>query len=175
MSLTKVDSCENQRKIINLLNRIYYEIDKYLYAPYYVSFSLVSIMTRINLVPPEELCDQHLLAEHRELTRIPNAVAKGKFHLKGQSTEYKLGEGHVRFFFNKLAFLKKRYDALHAECKARGFNVQYIWNETLPDDPSLWLDYEATEAALQINRERIQERMPLKARFTPHLPKSGQK
>ena len=115
------------------------------------------------------------MAEHRELTRIPNAVAKGKFHLKGQSTEYKLGEGHVRFFFNKLAFLKKRYDALHAECKARGFNVQYIWNETLPDDPSLWLDYEATEAALQINRERIQERMPLKARFTPHLSKSGQK
>ena len=101
-------------------------------------------MTRINLVPPEELCDQHLLAEHRELTRIPNAVAKGKYHLKGQPAEYKLGEGHVRFFFNKLAFLKKRYDALHAECKARGFNVQYIWNETLPDDPSLWLDYEAT-------------------------------
>ena len=96
-------------------------------------------MTRINLVPPEELCDQHLLAEHRELTRIPNAVAKGKYHLKGQPAEYKLGEGHVRFFFNK------------------------------------WLDYEATEAALQINRERIQERMPLKARFTPHLPKSGQK
>ena len=103
-------------------------------------------MTRINLVPPAELCDQHLLAEHRELTRIPNAVAKGKYHLKGQPAEYKLGEGHVRFFFNKLAFLKKRYD-----------------------------DYEATEAALQINRERILERMPLKARFTPHLPKSGQK
>jgi len=41
MSLTKVDSCENQRKIIHLLSRIYYEIDKYLYAPYYVSFSLV--------------------------------------------------------------------------------------------------------------------------------------
>lgn len=53
--------------------------------------------------------------------------------------------------------------------------MQYIWNETLPDDPSLWLDYEATEAALQINRERIQERMPLKARFTPHLSKSDQK
>lgn len=97
MSLTKVDSCENQRKIINLLSRIYYEIDKYLYAPYYVPFYLVSLMTRINLVPPEELCDQHLLAEHRELTRIPNAVAKGKYHLKGQPAEYKLGEGHVRF------------------------------------------------------------------------------
>lgn len=48
-------------------------------------------MTRINLVPPAELCDQHLLAEHRELTRIPNAVLKGKFSLDGQPNEYKLG------------------------------------------------------------------------------------
>ena len=125
-------------------------------------------MTRINLVPPAELCDQHLLAEHRELTRIPNAVAKGKYHLKEQPTEYKLGEGHVSFFFNKLAFLKQRYDALHAECKARGFNVQYIWNENLPDDPALWQDYQASEQALQLNRQRIRERMPQKARFTQH-------
>ena len=95
-------------------------------------------MTRINLVPPAELCDQHLLAEHRELTRIPNAVAKGKFHLQGQPADYKLGSGHVRFFFDKLAFLLQRYDALHAECRARGFKVQYIWPaDTLPADPAL--------------------------------------
>ena len=125
-------------------------------------------MTRINLISPKELCDQHLLAEHRELTRIPNAVAKGKFHLKGQPEEYKLGEGHVRFFFNKMAFLKRRYDELHTECKARGFNVQYIWPETLPSSPELWLDYQPTDAALEINRQRIQERMPPKARFTAH-------
>lgn len=123
-------------------------------------------MTRINLVPPQELCDQHLLAEHRELTRIPNAVAKGKFSLKGQPIDYKLGEGHVRFFFNKLGFLKKRYDLLHTECKARGFNVQYFWQNELPTDPNLWLDYEPTEQALKANRERIAERMPAKARFT---------
>lgn len=125
-------------------------------------------MTRINVVPVEELCDQHLLAEHRELTRIPNAVAKGKFHLKGQPTDYKLGEGHVRFFFNKLTFLKKRYDLLNQECKKRGFNVQYIWPDNLPDDPALWLDYQVTEAALSINRERIQQKMPAKARFTAY-------
>lgn len=123
-------------------------------------------MTRINLVPVEELCDQHLLAEHRELTRIPNAVAKGKYHLCGQPLDYKLGEGHVRFFFDKLSFLKKRYDLLHQECKQRGFNVQYIWPENLPDDISLWKDYEPTENALKINRTRIEERMPAKARFT---------
>ncbi len=47
-------------------------------------------MTRINLVPPSELCDQHLLAEYRELTRIPNLVAKGKFSLENQPSDYKL-------------------------------------------------------------------------------------
>ena len=61
-------------------------------------------MTRINLVPPEELCDQHLLAEHRELTRIPNAVAKGKYHLKGQPAEYKLGEGMCAFSLTNWRF-----------------------------------------------------------------------
>ncbi|MFZ7224397.1 pyrimidine dimer DNA glycosylase/endonuclease V [Avibacterium avium] len=123
-------------------------------------------MTRINVVPPQELCDQHLLAEHRELTRIPNAVAKGKYNLAGQPADYKLGEGHVRFFFNKLQFLKNRYDLLHQECKARGFNVQYFWPENLPQDPSLWQDYQPTENALTLNRERIQLRMPKVARFT---------
>lgn len=73
-------------------------------------------MTRINLVDPSELCDQHLLAEHRELTRIPNAVARGRFSLVGQPADYKLGEGHVRFFFDKLAFLQRCYAALHEEC-----------------------------------------------------------
>ncbi|QGM81304.1 pyrimidine dimer DNA glycosylase/endonuclease V [Otariodibacter oris] len=125
-------------------------------------------MTRINVVPVTELCDQHLLAEHRELTRIPNAVAKGKYNLNGQPLDYKLGEGHVRFFFNKLTFLKRRYDALHEECKKRGFNVQYIWPTELPTDPALWLDYQVTEQAIKLNRERIQLRMPQKARFTPY-------
>ncbi|MFC2754041.1 MAG: pyrimidine dimer DNA glycosylase/endonuclease V [Cardiobacterium sp.] len=123
-------------------------------------------MTRINLVPPQELCDQHLLAEHRELTRIPNAVARGRYHLRGQPVAYCLGAGHVRFFYNKLAFLQHRYQALHAECRARGFNVQYIWPHILPDDPALWQDYRPTATALALNRARIAARMPRVPRFT---------
>lgn len=127
-------------------------------------------MTRINVVPVEELCDQHLLAKHRELRRIPNSVARGRFSLAGQPTDYKLGEGHVRFFFDKLAFLNRRYAALHAECLARGFNVTNRWPEDLPADDRLWLDYAPTVEALKTNRERISVRMPKKARFTvcPH-------
>ncbi|KGQ71418.1 deoxyribonuclease [Chelonobacter oris] len=123
-------------------------------------------MTRINVVPPQELCDQHLLAEHRELTRIPNAIVKGKYSLDGQPLDYKLGTGHVKFFMNKLTFLHDRYQALHQECLARGFKVNNRWPQNLPSDSSLWLDYQPTETALWLNRERIAERMPLKARFT---------
>lgn len=44
--------------------------------------------------------------------------------------------------------------------------MQYFWAEELPQDPSLWLDYEPTETALFANRERIELRMPAKPRFT---------
>lgn len=132
-------------------------------------------MTRINLVPPQELCDQHLLAEHRELTRIPNAVAKGRFNLLGQSADYILGAGHVRFFFDKLAFLKKRYAMLHQECLARRFQVQDRWPEALPDCAELWLDYVPTAAALAANRARIAARMPAAPRFTAHRAGAGER
>ena len=98
-------------------------------------------MTRINIIPPAELCDQHLLAEHRELTRIPNLVAKGKFSLEGQPSDYKLGTGHVKFFFDKMQFLFERYNSLHEECLARGFNVKNIWPENLTKDEFFWKNY----------------------------------
>lgn len=123
-------------------------------------------MTRINVVPPQELCDQHLLAEHRELTRIPNAIVKGKYNLTGQPADYKLGNGHVKFFLNKLQFLYDRYHELHRECLARGFKVTNRWPDNLPADPDLWLDYQPSDTAFRINRARIAERMPAKARFT---------
>jgi len=114
-------------------------------------------------VPVEELTDSHILAEHRELTRIPNNIVRGKYSLSGVPSEYVLGAGHVKFFYNRLAFLKRRYDALHNECLERGFNVQYRFPEGLPME--LMGDYTPTEHALRINRERIIARWPKKARY----------
>ena len=113
-------------------------------------------MTRINLVPPSELCDQHLLAEHRELTRIPNAIARGKYSLEGQPSDYKLGEGHVRFFFDKMYFLYRRYEDLHLECLRRGFNVSFKFPDInfYASDKYLWNGYTPTEQALELNRAR---------------------
>ena len=82
-------------------------------------------MTRINVgINPVDLSDKHLLAEHREIKRIPNAVKKGNINLFNLPKDFSLGKGHVRFFYDKLCYLKSRYALLFEECKKRGFNVQ---------------------------------------------------
>lgn len=92
-------------------------------------------MTRINVgVNPSELPDKLLLAEHREITRIPNAVKSGRAIIKNIPSEFTLGKGHVKFFYNKLLYLKIRYISLYQECVFRGFNVtnKYEAFEDLP-------------------------------------------
>ena len=117
-------------------------------------------MTRINVgIPPAELVNQHLIAEHREIKRIPNCIAKGKYKMEGIPDRFKLGSGHVKFFYNKLLYLKNRYISLYSECKKRGFNVQnYIgaW-DNVPDE--LMNDYKPTDFDREIIRERINEKL----------------
>lgn len=116
-------------------------------------------MTRINVgVFPSELSDKHLLAEHREIKRIPNKVSSGKFKLDGIPGRFKLGTGHVKFFYDKLLYLRNRYESLYEECVRRGFNITYFgdaWNN-VPGD--LMNDYSATEDDRRIVMERIRER-----------------
>jgi hypothetical protein len=111
-------------------------------------------MTRINaFIPPAELSDKHLLAEHREIKRIPNCISKGRYNLKDTPEYFKLEKGHVKFFYRKIKWLYKRYLSLHKECLKRGFDVEdysqaflnlkwiapnrkgeYFWNNWRPDD-----------------------------------------
>ena len=116
-------------------------------------------MTRINVgIPPAELINQHLLAEHREIKRIPNCIAKGKYNMEGIPDKFKLGTGHVKFFYNKLLYLKKRYISLYNECVKRGFNVQnYIsaW-DNVPQ--KLMNDYKVRANDCRIIRQRINDR-----------------
>lgn len=120
-------------------------------------------MTRINVVPVTELCDQHLLAEHRELTRIPNAIASGRAKVDSAKipSRYTLGNGHVTFFYDKLLWLLVRYARIDDECRNRGFNVTNKWPNDLMLERhcDLYGTYEPDEEALRINRERIAERL----------------
>ena len=117
-------------------------------------------MTRINVgICPTELTDKHLLAEHREIKRIPNCINKGKYNMDGIPDRFKLGTGHVKFFYNKLFDLFKRYIELYTECKKRGFNVQNYakaWDYT-PDE--LLNDYKPTERDRLIVQQRINEKL----------------
>ena len=61
-------------------------------------------MTRINIVPTEELADQHLVAEYREMFMVGSALQRS---LKSPNWEknkktwpktFTLNGGHVKFF-----------------------------------------------------------------------------
>ena len=72
---------------------------------------------------------------------------------------FTLGKGHVAFFYDKLLYLKNRYEEIYQECLSRGFNMTYygsVWNEV----PSQFMnDYTPTERDEQIIRQRIQEKL----------------
>lgn len=86
-------------------------------------------MTRINSgIPVEILSDQHLLAEHREIKRIPRT----KF-VSVPPKYFTLGTGHILFFSNKPFYTYKRYCDLYAECLRRGFDIEYYAGN--------WADY----------------------------------
>lgn len=119
-------------------------------------------MTRINVgIKPQELTRQHLIAEHREIKRIPNVIKSGRYSMKDQPGTFTLGTGHVKFFYDKLEYLKKRYISLYNECVNRGYNVSnYLgaWDD-LPKE--LMGDYTPTQKDRELLIQRINERLGL--------------
>lgn len=82
-------------------------------------------MTRINIVPPTELTDQHLVAEYREIFMVGPSLQrsiKSKAGVHGIPNRYTLNKGHVKFFYNKGKYLHNRYLSLIAEMRDRGMN-----------------------------------------------------
>lgn len=129
-------------------------------------------MTRINLVDPSELADQHLFAEFREIKMVPKALSRSLkargLHgvLKVIPPNFTLSTGHVMFFYNKGLYLRKRYTQLQLELYKRGidFNAQ-----SALDPDRVWyardalnLDYVPTPEALAIIRNRIAEKIAMK-------------
>lgn len=125
-------------------------------------------MTRINLVDPKMLTDQHLLTEYRELPRIFGnvrvAIAAGKTwqrnYAKNASKDFVLGTGHMVFFYNKLMFLANRQLDIIAECIARDINISYTEGLDYSDIPESWLgNYIPTQQAIKYSKARLDERI----------------
>lgn len=134
-------------------------------------------MTRINTIPVEELHDQHLVAEYRELPMVGSALQRSlkspKWNVKSIPTKFTLNTGHVKFFYDKGQFLYNRYQELIAEMHRRGMNPdpsRVFKREQWPDE--LFNDWSPDDTARAIIRERIQEKLEQKPgwyRKTPHV------
>lgn len=111
-------------------------------------------MTRINTgIMPQYLCDQHLIAEHKEIVRVRH-VQQSKSEAPNT---FKLGTGHVLFFKDKLGYISYRYRQLHNECLKRGFNVTDFSSSF--DKYDLSGDYAPTQIATELIKARIKERL----------------
>ena len=113
-------------------------------------------MTRINCgISPSELTNKHLIAEHREIKRVPNTIKSGKAIIKDIPETFRLGAGHVKFFYTRLGYLLTRYKSIYAECKARGFNVQDYSNAWDGVPENLMGDYTPSQRDRKIVQARI--------------------
>jgi len=132
-------------------------------------------MTRINLVDPGDLADQHLVAEYREIFMVGPALQrslKSKNGLTDIPKDFTLNKGHVKFFYNKGKYLHKRYKELIAEMKRRGMNpdpTRKFKTEQFPKE--LYKDWKPKKQDITIIKERIEQRIKQKPywyRYTPH-------
>lgn len=124
-------------------------------------------MTRINLVDPAELHDQHLVAEYREIFMVGSSLQRSlkspNWTKKKIPAQFTLNKGHVTFFYDKGEYLNNRYAELIAEMKRRGMNpdpARTFKVEQWPDE--LFNNWAPTEADKEIVRERIRERIAQK-------------
>lgn len=116
-------------------------------------------MTRINVgIKPSELPDKLLLAEHREIKRIPRMITSGKAKLDNIPTKFKLGTGHVKFFYGQMKYTFERYCSLYYECISRGFNVTNYMDNWKFKWGDLQGDYQPTQTDRQLIKQRIYER-----------------
>lgn len=121
-------------------------------------------MTRINVIDPSQLTDQHLMAEYRELPMVMGALRRSlvaKNGLPSIGERYTLNGGHVKFFYNKGGWLKRRYYALVMELLERGYQLDPARRAdfTVFENNGLDGTWQADWAAFDINRARIQQRI----------------
>jgi deoxyribonuclease (pyrimidine dimer) len=136
-------------------------------------------MTRVNLVPPAELFDQHLLAEYRELLMIPAALRRTLQSRKGLvqaacPKRFTLNTGHVSFFYNKGKYLDRRYAALRRELRQRGFKLDpgRVFPAAVFIDNGLYGDWRPDAAALALIRARLSEKLALRPGWYRKTPRN---
>lgn len=118
-------------------------------------------MTRINVVSVQDLTDQHLMAEYRELPMVVAAARRSKPDDYIPTNQYTLNKGHVKFFYNKKKWLYNRWCELIEELKNRGYDIDPTsriveWHHM---DKFPQSDWAPDVSSRIINIERLEERI----------------
>ena len=124
-------------------------------------------MTRINLVDPSELYDQHLVAEYREIfmvgSSLRRSLASPNWSMSKIPTKFTLNKGHVSFFYDKGLYLHLRYKSLIEEMRRRDMKPDPTRTFKIEQWPSnLYNDWVASDTDKNIVRARIEERVASK-------------
>ena len=126
-------------------------------------------MTRINLIEPSELTDQHLIAEYREIFMVGGSlkrslVSKIGYQESKVPKQYTLNAGHVYFFYNKGKYLDNRYKTLINEMKKRGFkpDAARIFPKEIFIKNGLYNDWIPNPRDYKLIRQRIEEKIAMK-------------
>ena len=126
-------------------------------------------MTRINIVEPSELTDQHLIAEYREIFMVGGSlrrtlVSKVGYREDRVPKRYTLNSGHVYFFYNKGRYLHNRYRELIKEMRRRGFepDKSRVFLTKVFVDNGLYNDWMPSLEDYKIIRQRIEEKIAMK-------------
>jgi deoxyribonuclease (pyrimidine dimer) len=132
-------------------------------------------MVRINIINPKFLADQHLIAEYNEILMLFGYVRKHPHtHFNQIPENYKLGQGHILFFKNKLKYLGDRFELIKKEMKRRGFlGKKEINFEGI--DKNLLKNWDPFDSDKEIIKKRLIDKINLKPNYyryyKEHKPK----
>ncbi len=119
-------------------------------------------MVRINLINPKFLADQHLIAEYNEILMLFGYVKKHPHtHFNSIPKSYRLGQGHIIFFKDKLKYLEKRFELIKKEMKKRGFKGEVKINLNR-FDKKLIKDWKPRKEDKKIIKKRLAMKINLK-------------
>jgi deoxyribonuclease (pyrimidine dimer) len=120
-------------------------------------------MVRINLIDPKYLADQHLLAEHDEILMLVGHVRKYPY-MDEVVLGFRLGKGHIKFFKDKLLYIKKRDERIKKEMRRRGYRPK-VSVDLAGFDKVLLKDWRPGKRDKRIITRRIMEKIRKKPRY----------
>lgn len=116
-------------------------------------------MVRVNIIEPWRLADQHLVAEYLEIMMLAS-YARSSPRTDDVPESYRLGKGHIKFFKNKLGYLKKRHELIKLEMEKRGFVARK--NLDIGRNKKLFGDWKPNERDFSLIKSRIIEKISKK-------------